>query len=88
MTADRADDLALIEREEEFAKNASDKFVVGIWATRLLRLCALARAGLDARPREPTFRMADAGRFSGLSDIGARAIWRAMWDAYTGKGEK
>lgn len=87
--ADRAADLALIEQMENIAG--------ACWATtevnarKLEHLCALARAGLDAPPREPTQEMFRAGDVAwGEADHNdyvamCGVIYRAMHDAWTGR---
>lgn len=81
MTADRAADLALIEQ----ARNK--------WWTltneQCLRLLVLARAGLDAPPREPTTEMMLAGMEVQEREDGqdTEGVWCAMHDAYTKRSE-
>lgn len=76
----RAEDEALIKDYEKWLCDDPD----------MLHLCALARRGLDAVPREPEAKMIDAGRVAFGTDIGERVYrgWIAMHDAATGaKGE-
>ena len=76
-----ADDVKLIEEWELIAKSGDDH--VG-------RMCVLARAGLDAVPRELTPEMIEAGWSVTVWPDGTDAtirkhylpaLWRAMWDA-------
>lgn len=50
------------------------------------RLCALARLGLDAVPREPTQDMRDEADRVGMKRV-ADWLWPRLHDAYTKRSE-
>lgn len=103
MTHTRETDLALIKREELQIARAIASIVQfepvdeadAEGFRNRERLCALARLGLDAVPREPDSEMTRAGVMANYSfdkpdvmpiESRANAVWRAMFDAATRGG--